>query len=296
MKIGIIFPQAALEADPIAVRDFVQAIEGVGYAHLLVYDHVLGADPTHRTGWFRYTHESLFHEPFALLSYIAGFTRRIELATGVLVLPQRQTALVAKQAAYTDRLSNGRLRLGVGIGWNEVEYQALGEDFHTRGARIEEQITVLRALWSHDVVTFRGRWHRIIEAGINPRPVNDTIPIWIGGAAEPVLRRVGRLADGWMPERRFIGPAYRDYPHESWASMLDRVRNYALQAGRDPGCLGIDARVDGSDLEALVQEAAEWRQLGATHLSVSISQLGAPIRSAAEHLEMALRVADAIGL
>lgn len=296
MKIGLIFPQAAIEADPGAVRDFVQAVEDLGYAHLLVYDHVLGADPTHRTEWYRYTHESVFHEPFSLFSYLAGFTHRIELATGVLVLPQRQTALVAKQAAYVDRLCDGRLRLGIGVGWNSVEYEALGEDFHDRGARIEEQVAVLRALWSHDVVTFEGSWHHIIAAGINPRPTMGTIPIWIGGAAEPVLRRVARLADGWLPERRHIGLAFHDYPHEPWGAMVERVRDYARQAGRDPDQLGIDARVEGTDLDRLVGAAEEWRGLGATHLSISISPLGAPCRPAPEHVEMARRAAEALGL
>lgn len=296
MKTGIIFPQAGLDADPMAVRDFVQAVEELGFAHLLVYDHVLGANPARRAEWYRYTHESLFHEPFALFSYVAGFTQRLELATGVLVLPQRQTALVAKQAAYVDRLCRGRLRLGVGVGWNAVEYEALDESFHDRGGRIEEQIAVLRALWAHETVTFEGRWHRLVEAGINPRPVRGTIPIWVGGAAESVLRRVGRLADGWLPERRFVGPAYRDYPHEPWAAMVARVREYARQAGRDPTQIGIDARVDGMNPDALVRAAEEWSQLGATHLSISISPLGAPRHSPAEYVIRAREAAAALGL
>jgi alkanesulfonate monooxygenase SsuD/methylene tetrahydromethanopterin reductase-like flavin-dependent oxidoreductase (luciferase family) len=168
VRIGIIFPQAGLEADPIAVRDFGQAVESLGFTHLLAYDHVL-----------------------ASAADSAG----------------------AKQAAYVDRLAQGRLRLGVGVGWNALEYAALDEDFSDRGARIEEQIGVLRLLWAQEVVTTAGRWHHITAAGINPRPLAGRIPIWIGGAAEPVLQRVGRLADGWMPERRHVGPQYADYPH-----------------------------------------------------------------------------------
>lgn len=295
MRIGIIFPQAGLNADPVAVRDLVQAVEDLGYDHLLVYDHVLGADPTNRQEWYRYTHKSLFHEPFVLFGYLAAMTRRIELATGVLVLSQRQTALVAKQAAYVDRLAGGRLRLGVGVGWNAVEYGALGQDFHDRGARIEEQIAVLRALWSQDVVTFEGRWHRIAAAGINPRPAKGAIPIWVGGAAEAVLERVGRLADGWLPERRFIGPAYRDYPHEPWEDVIARIRAYARQAGRDPLSIGIDARIDGTDCQKLAKAADEWRKLGATHLSISVNQLGAPLRLAADYIEMIRRAKVALG-
>lgn len=276
MRIGIVFPQDGLAADATAVRDFAQAVEDLGYTHLLVYDHVLGADPSRHKEWLRYTHRSVFHEPFLLFSYLAAITRRIELVTGVLVLPQRQTALVAKQAAYLDRLSQARLRMGIGVGWNAAEYEAMGADFHNRGARAEEQIAVLRALWSQEVVTFQGRWHQITAAGINPRPPRGSIPIWIGGAAEAVLERVGRLADGWMPERRFIGPQYRDYPHEPWAAMLERVHGYARRSGRDPRCIGVEARLDGTDADALALGLEQWNTLGATHVSVSIHPLNAP--------------------
>ena len=168
MQEGVTFPQSEIGADPEVIRDYAQAAEDLGYEHLLAYDHVLGADPSNREGWRGYTHKTMFHEPLTLFCFLAAITQRLELVSGVIVLPQRQSALVAKQAAEVDVLSNGRLRLGVGIGWNAVEYEALGEDFSTRGARIEEQIEVMRLLWSREVVSFEGRFHRIDEAGINP--------------------------------------------------------------------------------------------------------------------------------
>jgi probable F420-dependent oxidoreductase len=247
--------------DPVALRDFVQAVEGIGLDHLLIYDHVLGADPANRPGWRgNYTHESLFHEPLVFLSYVASLTTRIELVTGVVVLPQRQTALVAKQAAEVDVLSGGRLRLGVGVGWNDVEFAALNARFANRGARIGEQIALLRALWTQPVVTFAGRWHQVERAGINPLPVQRPIPIWLGGWDERVLRRVGRLADGWFPLR---------HPPEGWAATIERVHAYAREAGRDPSAIGIEPRftLRGSP-DDWRQAADEWRALGATHLTV----------------------------
>src|SRR5579862_9048183 len=200
MHIGVIFPQNEIGTDPDVVRDYARTAEDQGYKHLLAYDHVLGADPRNRPGWTRYTHASLFHEVFVLFGYLAAITTKLELVTGVLILPQRQTALVAKQAAEIDILSRGRLRLGVGVGWNSVEYEALGQNFRDRGKRIEEQVDVLRALWTQDVITIDARWHHIVEAGINPLPVQRPIPIWMGGDAEEVLRRIARIADGWFPQ------------------------------------------------------------------------------------------------
>src|SRR5579864_3397066 len=197
MRIGVVFPQTEIGNDPIAIRDYAQAVEDLGYQHVLAYDHVLGAGLAHRPNWQGpYTSETPFHEVFVLFGYLAAVTHKVELVTGILIVPQRQTALVAKQAAQVDILSQGRLRLGVGIGWNEVEYEALGEDFHTRGARSGEQITVLRLLWTQPVVDFKGRWHHIPEAGINPLPVQRPIPIWLGGEADAVLERVGTMGDG----------------------------------------------------------------------------------------------------
>src|SRR5205085_5010163 len=174
-----------------------------GYNHILIYDHVLGADTANRPNWSgAYSSKDQFHEPLVLFGYFAALTQRVELVTDVLILPQRQTALVAKQAAEVDVLSGGRLRLGVGIGWNPVEYEALGQDFHNRGQRIEEQVALLRRLFHDPVVTFAGRWHQVQAAGINPLPVRRSIPIWIGGSADAVLQRVARIGDGWFPQMR----------------------------------------------------------------------------------------------
>ncbi|MBI2886754.1 MAG: LLM class F420-dependent oxidoreductase [Chloroflexi bacterium] len=263
MQLGVVFPQTELGADPTVVRDYVQAVEGMGFSHLAIYDHVLGADPANRPGWRGpYTHRSLFHEPFVLFGYLAGLTQRLELVTSIIILPQRQTVLVAKQAAEVDVLARGRFRLGVGIGWNQVEYEALGEDFHTRGRRMEEQMAVLRALWTQEVVTFQGRWHHITEAGLNPLPVQRPIPIWMGGGAEPVLQRIGRLADGWFPQIR---------PDDNAKAALERLRSYAREAGRDPASIGIEARGNAATgtPEDWARHFAAWRDLGATHLSVN---------------------------
>src|SRR5579862_6966039 len=241
VKIGAVFPQTEIGADAAGVRDYAQAVEGMGLTHLLAYDHVLGADPTGRAipaSSFVYTDKTLFHEPFVLFGHLAAVTRTIELVTGVIILPQRQTALVAKQAAEVDVLSNGRLRLGVGIGWNPVEYEALNENFHNRGRRIEEQVAVLRRLFTEPVVDFHGRWITIDRAGINPPPVQRPIPIWFGGSAEPALQRLARIADGWMPNRR---------PPEGWAPVVERVRGYVRAAGRDPSAFGLEARVNSAN-------------------------------------------------
>src|SRR5882672_3039514 len=195
MKYGVVFPQTEFGNDVQAIKDYAQAAEGLGYDYLLVYDHVLGAHPGREpklTG--PYTHEHPFHEPMVLFGFLAGVTKRLQLTTGILILPQRQTVLVAKQAAEVDRLSGGRLRLGVGLGWNYVEYEALGEDFHTRGRRIAEQVEVMRRLWTEPLVTFEGKWHRIDRAGIRPLPVQQPIPVWMGGSAEPVIQRTARIA------------------------------------------------------------------------------------------------------
>src|SRR6266550_4535396 len=203
MKIGVVLPQTEIGNDPAAIKAYGEAVEGMGFTHVLVFDHVLGANPERPGGWKGpYTYRHAFHEPFVLFGFLAAATRRVGLVTGIIILPQRQTALVAKQAAAVDVLSGGRLRLGVGVGWNAVEFEALGERFTNRGARIEEQIAVLRALWARDLVTIEGQWHRVTDAGLNPLPPRSTIPIWMGGESEPVVRRAARLADGWMPHFR----------------------------------------------------------------------------------------------
>ena len=275
MKTGVIFPQTEIGADPAAVRDYVQAAEGLGYSHLIAYDHVLGADTTkHADIAGGYTLESMFHEPFVLFGYLAGITTSLELVTAVIILGQRQTALVAKQAAEVDVLCGGRLRLGVGVGWNHVEYEALGESFHDRGRRASEQVELLRALWTQDVVDFHGRYHDVTHAGINPLPVQRPIPIWMGagGRADPapadrVLRRIARLADGWFPQ---IPPV-----PESEATFA-RLAEYARAAGRDPASIQMEARIslrDGGP-EFLQQQWQAWQGMGATHISIDTMRAG----------------------
>ncbi|HEY3558187.1 MAG TPA: LLM class F420-dependent oxidoreductase [Kribbella sp.] len=266
MKIGAVFPQLEIGADPATVREWTTTVEAAGYNHVLAYDHVLGADPANRPGWTGYTDKSLFHEVFVLFGYMSAITTTLELVTGVLVLPQRQTALVAKQAAEVDVLSGGRLRLGVGIGWNQVEYQALGVPFKQRGALLEEQVDVLRTLWADPVVSYDGKYHEIVEAGLNPLP-GRPIPIWFGGGADAVLRRTGRIGDGWMPQSA---------PDDHAREQVEVIRRAAEDAGRDPQSVGIEARltlgaVPEQDWRAF---ADGWRDLGATHLCVNTMNLG----------------------
>ena len=228
MKLGVVFPQTEIGTDPAVIRDYAQASESAGYDHLLVFDHVLGGklerfDKLGRTP--PYTDQSPFHEVFVLFGYLAACTRRLELVTGIVILPQRQTALVAKQAAAVDVLTGGRLRLGVGIGWNHVEYEALNEDFHTRGRRVSEQIAVMRKLWTEPVVNFKGSYHHLDRAGINPLPVQRPIPVWMGGMAEPVLKRVAEISDGWFPQFQ---------PGDEASHTLDRVRAYIYKGGGSP--------------------------------------------------------------
>jgi len=285
MDLGVVFPQTEIGNDPSAIRDYAQAAEGAGYGHLLVYDHVLGTDPDRPGGWSGpYTHESPFHEPLVLFGYLAAVTERLELVTGILILPQRQTVLVAKQAAEVAILSGGRLRLGVGVGWNAVEYEGLGENFGNRGRRIEEQIALLRALWSQSSISFEGHYHRVTKAGINPRPAGDTIPIWMGGSAEPVIERAGRLADGWFPQ-------YRD-PAELTAG-IERLHESARAAGRDPTTIGIESGISigGEKTSQTVEFARRLEEAGATHLSVN--SMGAGLTSPQQHIEAIRAFADA---
>jgi probable F420-dependent oxidoreductase len=268
MRIGVVFPQTEIGTDPAIIRDFGQTAEQLGYHHILAYEHVLGADPASRPGWRPpYTYQSTFHEPFVLFGYLAGLTKTIELVTGVLILPQRQTALVAKQAAALDVLSSGRLRLGIGIGWNSVEYEALGQNFTNRGERSEEQVEVLRLLWTHELVTFNGRWHKITDAGINPLPVQRPIPIWFGGGHDRVLRRLARLGDGWFPQLP---------PDEKCRAAIEKIATYARQAGRDPKTIGIEGRmtISTESADTWAGQIEAWKQVGATHLSVNTMKAG----------------------
>ena len=293
MKIGVVFPQTEIGMAPDVIGQFAKSAEELGYDHILVYDHVLGAVPR-GPDWQGYTREDMFHEPFVLLGYLAAVTRRIELATGILILPQRQTALVAKQAAEVDVLSGGRLRLGVGVGWNDVEYEALRQNFHTRGARIEEQVQVLRALWTQPVVTFEGRWHHIRQAGINPLPVQRPIPIWMGGESDAVLRRVARMADGWIPGGTLRTPTARhpQFPG-GFTAMAARLKEYLREAGRPDTAVGLERRVAYSTgPERWMRVAEEWKTIGGTHFSVNTMQ--ADLTSPAAHIDAMHRFMDTI--
>jgi probable F420-dependent oxidoreductase len=279
MELGIVFPQHEIGTDPAAIRDFAQAAEGAGFTHMLIYDHVLGADRD-RPGGFRgpYDKDTPFHEPFVVYGFIAGQTKTIELVTTVLVLPQRQTALVAKQAAEVDLLSGGRLRLGVGTGWNTVEYEALGEDFHNRGRRQEEQVELLRRLWAEDVVEFDGRWHRVDKASINPRPGRQ-IPVWFGGSAPQLPRRIARLGDGWMP----LGS-----PNDQSRAFADSLREELRKAGRNPEGFGMQAQaqVRGGNPDLWKKHAEAWRGIGATHLAIATMSAG--LATPDDHIKAAL--------
>lgn len=284
MQIGVTFPQTEIGADPAAIRDYAQAAEGLGYSHLVAFDHVLGADPSNRPGWRGYSQKDLFHEPFVLFGYLAALTH-FELVPAVIILPQRQTALVAKQAAEVDVLTGGKFRLGVGIGWNPVEYEALGMDFRTRGRVIDEQIEVMRLLWSKEVVSYTGKYHTITEAGLNPLPVRRSIPVWLGGGVDAALRRVARIGDGWFPQGR---------PDEQMRETLERLRGYIREAGRDPASVGIEARMSASsgNLDEWVRQTNAWRDLGATH--ISINTMNAGYKSLDEHIEAIRRYKEAI--
>lgn len=285
MKIGIVFPQTEIGNDPIAIREFAQGAEAMGFNHLLVYDHVLGANRD-RPGGFNgpYDKDTPFHEPFVLFGYLAAATQTLELVTGVIILPQRQTALVAKQAAEVDLLSGGRLRLGVGTGWNAVEYEALGEDFTTRGRRQEEQVRLLRELWENETIDFDGRFDRVTGAGINPRP-QRAIPLWFGGAADAALARAARLGDGWFP----LVP-----PDERGRDAVAKIRAHLKDAGRDPAEFGIEpqARVAGGNPDRWRKQADAWRELGASH--ISIVTMGADLGGVDAHLKAASEYKDSL--
>jgi probable F420-dependent oxidoreductase len=268
LKLGAVFPQTEIGADPGGVREYVRAVQELGFDHVLAYDHVLGADDARHPGLVGpYRAEHMFHEILVLFGYLAALAPGLELVTGVVIAGQRQTALLAKQAAEIDVLTGGRFRLGLGIGWNPVEYEALGEDFSNRGRRFEEQIELMRRLWTEPVFDFDGRWHTVTAAGLNPLPVQRPIPIWIGGSAERALRRAARLADGFFPQRSLEG---------GWPATLERMQEWAEEAGRDWASFGIEQRINVADgtPDDWRQSADEWRGLGATHLSLRTTDAG----------------------
>ena len=269
------------------MRAYAEAVESAGYAHILAYDHVLGADPAVHKGWAGpYNHRSTFHEPFVVFGYLAAVCS-LELVTGIIILPQRQTALVAKQAAEVDLLTGGKFRLGVGLGWNAVEYEALGMKFQDRGRRVEEQVELLRRLWTDPVISFEGRDHKVTGAGLAPLPVQRPIPIWMGASTEAALRRAGRLADGWIP---LTGTG------DGLERAVAAVRAGAEEAGRDYSSLGMEGRVSvgAQDLEAAERRTARWAEAGATHISVNT--MGGGFEGVDAHIKALTEVAGILGL
>jgi len=283
MQIGVVFPQIEIGGDVGAVRAYAEAAEQLGYRHVLVYDHVLGADPTVHVGWNGpYNISDTFHEPMVLFGFLAACTE-LELVSGIVIGPQRQTALLAKQAAQVDVFSRGRLRLGLGLGWNRVEYEALGKDFTTRGKRLEEQVTLLRRLWTEESVTFHGTEEDVVGAGICPMPVQRPIPIWLGAASPPALRRAGRIADGWFP----LMP-----PDDRLAQAAALVAEGARAAGRDPAEVAFEGRVSWSQAGAaqLERHLEKWRSVEAPYLSVNT--MGAGLVGVDAHIDAIARAAE----
>lgn len=278
MKIGVVFPQGELRDDPIAVKDFAQAAEELGYDYLLIYELVIDTKSDNPpASWL---------EPFTLLSYLAGCTQTIELATGIVVLPSRQTVLVAKQAAAVDIFSGGRLRLGVSVGWNQVEYQAMGTNFHHRGNRLEEQITVLRELWTKPFVTFKGQYHTLDNVGIYPQPIQRPIPIWIGGYSDPVLKRIAYFGDGWLA----VGETL-----ETARAKVDKLHQYLEAAGRKPAEVGLDiVGVNITKPDNWSKIIQGWRDFGATHLDVLTREAG--LGTPQEHIDAIHRFKTEVGL
>lgn len=287
MRIGVVFPQTELGGNVASVRSYGQGVGTLGFTHLLAYDHVVGADPeVHRDWSGPYDIATTFHEPLVMFGFLAGITA-LELVTGILILPQRPTALVAKQAAEVDLLAEGRFRLGVGIGWNRVEYDALGQDFTNRGKRLDEQITLLRRLWTERTVTFAGSFEHATGVGLAPLPVQRPIPVWLGGASEPAYRRIGRLADGWFPMVT---------PGEQLEKAVATIEASAAAAGRDSSAIGMEGRVtwQPNNPDRFRRQVDHWRQAGATHLGIDTMRLG--FDSADEHLTALEAAARVLGL
>jgi probable F420-dependent oxidoreductase len=270
VRVGVVFPQTESGTDVGAIREYLKAVEQLGYVHLVAYDHVLGADASTRPDWKgAYDARTPFHEPMVFFGFVAAITK-LELAPSVIVLPQRQTALVAKQAAEVDILTGGKFRLGVGLGWNQVEFEALGMSFTNRNKRMEEQIALMRELWTKPVVQFEGRWHRVDRAGLNPLPVQRPIPVWMGGTAEEALKRIARIADGWFSQFP---------PNENGRAAFERFRGYLREAGRDPATFPIEGRVslgriEGGPEEWVTTARAFRDDLRCTHLEVNTMGMG----------------------
>jgi probable F420-dependent oxidoreductase len=293
MELGTLLPWSDIGGDPAVIHEYAQAAESIGYDFLEAPDHVLGVNAASRPGWDRNDNNDLFHDPFVLFGYLAGCTTKLGFSTGVLILPQRQTVLVAKQAACLDVLCGGRFRLGIGVGWNEVEYIGLNENFNNRGRRSEEQVQVMQALWAAPHVDFKGRWHTIDDAGINPRPASGRVPIWFGGHAEATFRRTARYGDGFMP--------LRYPPGDEALAAFEKLRRMTREAGRDPSEVGLEVWVSpgaGSD-EDWRREIAFWKKAGVTHVTAHTTYVSGHHKriaghSAADHLAAITRYWNAV--
>ncbi len=285
MQLGVVYPQTEIGAELGAVRGYAQTVEGLGYEHIRIFDHVLGADPAVYEGWSGpYDITTQFHEPLVLFGYWAALTS-LELVTSVIIGPQRQTALLAKQAAQVDILTEGRFRLGLGVGWNEVEYVALGKDFADRGRRAEEQVELLRRFWTETSVTHHGIDTTVVGAGIAPPPVQRPIPIWIGSQSAVGFRRAGRIGDGWFPQ---VPPGR---PLDEARAIVDAA---AVSVGRDPSTLGMEGQVSWrGDLADVLEQVGQWQQAGASHLAINTMRAG--LATVEDHLGVLRQVADALG-
>jgi probable F420-dependent oxidoreductase len=287
MQIGVVLPQTEIGGDVGVLRAYATRVEELGFSHILAYDHVVGADPAVHQGWRGpYNVHSTFHEPLVLFGYLAGVTS-LELVTGIIILPQRPTVLVAKQAAEVDLLTGGRFRLGVGLGWNAVEYEALGKDFSNRGRRLNEQVTLLRRLWTEPSLTFDGDYEKVTGAGIAPLPIQRPIPVWFGASSSRAYRRAGRLADGWFPQMP---------PGPSLDEAKGQVEAAARDAGREPATLGMEARITLAQqgIDQLDEVARQWRDAGATHIGINTMNAGLP--SIDDHLKVLESCATALEL
>jgi len=270
VQTGVVFPQTEFSADLGGVRAFAEAAQDLGFEYLITADHVLGADPAGHPGWDRpYRHDTVIHEPMVLFAYLAGIVPKLGFMPNVIILPQRQAVLVAKQAAELDLMTDGNFRLGVGIGWNPIEFEGLGMDFRNRARRFEEQIDLMRKLWCEPSMSYQGQYHTIDAAAICPLPKERPIPIWIGGSAEAAIKRACRIADGFIPLQPI--PGTNGYPE-----TIEKIRGWVREAGRDPSSFGIEARltVGTGTPDDWRKTVEEWRRLGATHLGVATVGIG----------------------
>ena len=279
MKYGVVFPQTEIGTDISLIMEYVEEAEYLKYNHILAYDHILGANLNTRPEWIGpYNHKHMFFEPFILFSYLASITKNIEFATGIIILPQRQTALVAKQAATLDVLSKSRLRLGIGTGWNNVEYEALNENFSNRGIRSVEQIKLMKELWKNESITFSGKWHKIDNAGINPLPLKKSIPIWLGGYHHNVFNRVGEIGDGWIGFFKTI---------EEGIKIIKTIKSSAENYGRNSKDIGIEIPISLSknfNQSEIIKKVIALDKIGVTHISINTMNMG--LETSKDHIDI----------